>query len=70
VDVRGRTLADDFQIFLTDLPGHTVSAGDSLAEAAAPLTIDQLASGVVESLAELGVESFTYCGVSISGASV
>ena len=24
-------LADDFQIFLTDLPGHTVSAGDSLA---------------------------------------
>src|SRR5690606_1859943 len=51
-----------------DLPGHTVPAGDSLAEAAAPVTIEQLASGVVESLAELGVESFVYCGVSISGA--
>ena len=61
-------LADDFQIYLTDLPGHTLPAGDSLAEAAAPVTIDQLASGVVESLAELGVESFAYCGVSISGA--
>ena len=61
-------LADDFQIYLTDLPGHTLPAGDSLAEAAAPVTVDQLASGVVESLAELGVESFTYCGVSISGA--
>ena len=61
-------LADDFQIYLTDLPGHTVDAGDSLAEAAAPVTIEQLASGVVESLAELGVESFVYCGVSISGA--
>lgn len=60
-------LADDFQIYLTDLPGHTLPAGDSLAEAAAPVTVDQLASGVVESLAELGVESFTYCGVSISG---
>ena len=61
-------LTDDFRIYLTDLPGHTVSAGDSLAEAAAPVTIEQLASGVVESLAELGVESFVYCGVSISGA--
>lgn len=61
-------LTDDFQIYLTDLPGHTVPAGDSLAEAAAPVTIEQLASGVVESLAELGVESFVYCGVSISGA--
>ena len=61
-------LADDYQIYLTDLPGHTVSTGESLAEAAAPLTIEQLASGLVESLAELGVESFAYCGVSISGA--
>ncbi|WP_152347967.1 alpha/beta fold hydrolase [Brevibacterium sp. CFH 10365] len=61
-------LADDYQIYLTDLPGHTVSTGGSLAEAAAPLTIEQLASGLVESLAELGVESFAYCGVSISGA--
>ena len=61
-------LTDDIQIYLTDLPGHTVPAGDSLAEAAAPVTIEQLASGVVESLAELGVESFVYCGVSISGA--
>ncbi|GAA1502698.1 alpha/beta fold hydrolase [Brevibacterium permense] len=60
-------LADDFQIYLTDLPGHTLPAGDSLAEAAAPLTVEALASGVVESLAELGVESFVYCGVSISG---
>ena len=42
-------LTDDFQIYLTDLPGHTVPAGDSLAEAAAPVTIEQLASGVVES---------------------
>ena len=61
-------LADDFQIYLTDLPGHTLPAGDFLAEAAAPVTIEALASGVVESLAELGVESFAYCGVSISGA--
>ncbi|WP_166825458.1 alpha/beta fold hydrolase [Brevibacterium limosum] len=61
-------LADDYQVYLTDLPGHTVSTGESLAEASAPLTIEQLASGLVESLAELGVESFAYCGVSISGA--
>ncbi|MGC2940046.1 MULTISPECIES: alpha/beta fold hydrolase [unclassified Brevibacterium] len=57
-------LADDYQIYLTDLPGHTVANGGS----AAPLTVEALASGVVESLAEVGVESFAYCGVSISGA--
>jgi 3-oxoadipate enol-lactonase/4-carboxymuconolactone decarboxylase len=60
-------LTDDFQIYLTDLPGHTFPAADSLAEAADPFTIADLASGLVDSLAEMGVESFTYCGVSISG---
>lgn len=61
-------LGDDFQIYLTDLPGHTVPADGTLAEAAEPLRIEALATGLVESLTELGVESFAYCGVSISGA--
>lgn len=30
-------------------------------------TVPDLAAGLVTSLAELGVEKFTYCGVSISG---
>ncbi|WP_181275386.1 alpha/beta fold hydrolase [Brevibacterium oceani] len=60
-------LTDDFQIYLSDLPGHTLPADDSLAEAAALVTIDELASGLVESLSDIGVETFAYCGVSISG---
>ncbi|WP_436326464.1 alpha/beta fold hydrolase [Brevibacterium sp. FAM 27836] len=61
-------LTDDFQIYVSDLPGHTVPGPEPLAEAAEPPTIDQLASGLVESLAAEGVTSFAYCGVSISGA--
>ena len=61
-------VSDDFQIYLADLPGHTVPPADSLAEAADPFTIDQLAAGLVESLSAAGVATFAYCGVSISGA--
>ncbi|GAA1873070.1 alpha/beta fold hydrolase [Brevibacterium marinum] len=61
--VAGR-LADDYQIYLSDLPGHTHPlTGDE-----PDFTISELAAGLVTSLAEQGVEKFTYCGVSISGA--
>lgn len=61
--VAGR-LADDYQIYLSDLPGHTHPLiGDE-----PDFTISELAAGLVTSLAEQGVEKFTYCGVSISGA--
>ncbi|UVI37568.1 alpha/beta fold hydrolase [Brevibacterium spongiae] len=61
-------LADDFQIYVADLPGHTVPGPDTLAEATPAVTIDELASGLVESMVAEGVTSFAYCGVSISGA--
>lgn len=71
-------LADDYQIYLSDLPGHTFpapAAGTSTtpaaaaagSEAGAGFTISDLAAGLVDSLAEIGVEKFAYCGVSISG---
>ncbi|GAA1939638.1 hypothetical protein GCM10009689_20690 [Brevibacterium antiquum] len=56
-------LADDYQIYLSDLPGHTFPRNDDGAD----FTVSDLAAGLVTSLAELGVEKFTYCGVSISG---
>ena len=65
--VAGR-LADDFQIYISDLPGHTLPADEALGDQSEPYTIADLASGLVESLAAVGVDSFTYCGVSISGA--
>ena len=65
--VAGR-LTDDFQIYISDLPGHTLPADETLSEATEPFTIADLASGLVESLAAVGVDTFTYCGVSISGA--
>lgn len=55
--------ADDYQIYLSDLPGHTLPRTDDGAD----FTVSDLAAGLVTSLAELGVEKFTYCGVSISG---
>lgn len=55
--------ADDYQIYLSDLPGHTHPRTDD----GAGFTVSDLAEGLVTSLAELGVEKFTYCGVSISG---
>lgn len=61
-------LTDDFQIYVSDLPGHTLPPAEPLTEAADPFTIEELASGLVESLAAEGVSSFAYCGVSISGA--
>ena len=57
-------LADDYQIYLTDLPGHTHPRTDGEQD----FTISDLAGGLVTSLAEKGVETFTYCGASISGA--
>ncbi|RBP66272.1 3-oxoadipate enol-lactonase [Brevibacterium sanguinis] len=57
-------LADDYQIYLSDLPGHTFDEFDVLAD----FTIEDLASGLVESMALHGVDRFAYCGVSISGA--
>ncbi|SMX89282.1 3-oxoadipate enol-lactonase [Brevibacterium sp. 239c] len=68
--VAGR-LADDYQIYLSDLPGHTFPAAensDTITEAGAGFTVSDLATGLVESLADVGVEKFTYAGVSISGA--
>ncbi|MDN5658080.1 alpha/beta fold hydrolase [Brevibacterium sandarakinum] len=59
--VAGR-LADDYQIYLSDLPGHTHPRTDG-----EDFTVSELASGLVSSLSELGVEKFTYCGASISG---
>ncbi|SDR70556.1 3-oxoadipate enol-lactonase [Brevibacterium sandarakinum] len=59
--VAGR-LADDYQIYLSDLPGHTHPRTDD-----EDFTVAELASGLVSSLSELGVEKFTYCGASISG---
>lgn len=56
-------LADDYQIYLSDLPGHTHPRTDE----ADDFTLSDLAVGLVSSLAELGVEKFTYCGASISG---
>ncbi|WP_350271166.1 alpha/beta fold hydrolase [Brevibacterium sp. CBA3109] len=56
-------LADDYQIYLSDLPGHTHPRTDE----ADDFTLSDLAAGLVSSLAELGVEKFTYCGASISG---
>lgn len=58
-------LVDDHQIYLADLPGHTYPVPES--ELATDFTISDLASGLVESLEDRGVESFTYCGASISG---
>lgn len=59
-------LSDDFQIYLSDLPGHTLKPPEGhLGE---DFTISDLATGLVESLADKGVEKFIYCGVSISGA--
>lgn len=55
--------ADDYQIYLADLPGHTHPRTDDEAD----FTVSDLAAGLVNSLAELSVEKFTYCGVSISG---
>ena len=57
-------LSDDYQIYLSDLPGHT----HPLAGEPEDFTISDLATGLVTSLADLGVEKFTYCAVSISGA--
>lgn len=59
-------LVDDHQIFLSDLPGHTFPAAAGDLESG--FTVSDLAAGLVESLGELGVESFAYCGASISGA--
>ena len=58
-------LVDDHQIYLADLPGHTYPVPES--ELATDFTIADLAAGLVESLEDRGVESFTYCGASISG---
>lgn len=63
--VAGR-LADDYQIYLSDLPGHTLPAADD--SGASDFTVSDLASGLVASLADIGVEKFAYAGVSISGA--
>ncbi len=57
-------LADDYQIYLSDLPGHTFNEFDVIAD----FTIADLATGLVESMALHGVDRFAYCGVSISGA--
>ncbi|MDN6748387.1 MAG: alpha/beta hydrolase, partial [Brevibacterium sp.] len=56
-------LADDYQIYLSDLPGHTHSRNDDNAD----FTVSDLAAGLAASMAELGVDRFTYCGASISG---
>src|SRR5699024_1606598 len=61
-------LTDDFQIYISDLPGHPLPADGALADRSEPYTIADLASGLVESLAAVGVDSFTDCGVSLSGA--
>lgn len=63
-------LTDDFQIFISDLPGHTIASlpgPGSDAEGNADFTISDLASGLVEAMVAAGVDSFAYCGVSISG---
>lgn len=57
-------LADDYQIYLADLPGHTHPLPDDGQD----FTISDLAAGLVASLTEKGVEAFAYCGASISGA--
>lgn len=61
--VAGR-LADDYQVYLADLPGHT----HPLTEDAGDFTVSDLAAGLVETMKSAGVETFAYCGVSISGA--
>ncbi|RAF13165.1 3-oxoadipate enol-lactone hydrolase, partial [Burkholderia multivorans] len=58
-------LVDDHQIYLSDLPGHTFPV--SKEELSTDFTISDLAAGLVQSLEDHGVESFTYCGASISG---
>lgn len=61
--VAGR-LADDYQIYLADLPGHTLPRTDT----ADDFSVSDLAAGLVEAMKSAGVETFAYCGVSISGA--
>src|SRR5690625_4575986 len=64
--VAGR-LADDFQIYISDLPGHTLPADEALGDQSEPYTIADQASGLVEPLAAVGRDSFTYRGGPNSG---
>lgn len=55
-------LADDFRVIVVDLPGH----GES--PRVADLTIATIADLIVEIADEVGAETFSFAGISISGA--
>lgn len=55
-------LADEFRVVALDLPGHGASPR------ATDFTIENIADAVVEVADELGAATFSFAGVSISGA--
>lgn len=61
-DEQLRVLEHDFLVVRYDHPGHGRSPTP-----AGPITVEALADGVVELLDELGLESASFCGLSLGG---
>lgn len=55
-------LADDYRVVLADLPGH--GRGKRLDD----VSVERIAQGILEIADELGAETFSFAGISISGA--